>query len=193
MLAAVKLLWSGVTPMPVDRDYVAKLPYASMLARLNEGPWALLVLAEGQQEGYGWYSAEKQMLATAGPWVVRTIGLDADIDSVKNFNINPYDINIANIAPDFIVTRRLDSISLRRFDLEIRSSFENRGIEEVEILGYKYQLALVVERGTIPALNVNFESRFWVDPVSGYCWRSEQSSLPDFAKITYEIAKPPAA
>jgi hypothetical protein len=192
MLAALKMLWNGTTPIPVDRAYVAALPYASMLARLNDGPWALLILASGLTEGHGWFSAEQQMLATQGPWVVRTVGLDINLDRTYFADINPFSTNLATLPSNTVISRRVDARSMGQFDLVVNSTYENHGNETVEILDISLTVDRIIEHSTYPALDITLENIYLVDRVTGFCWQSEQLPLPGMAKIFYSIAKPPA-
>jgi hypothetical protein len=192
MLAALKMLWNGTTPIPVDRAYVGNLPYASMLARLNDGPWALLILASGLSEGRGWYSAERQMLATRGPWVTRTVGLDDNLDRTAFLNIDPETINLATLPTNMVVLRRLDSRSRGQFDIQVNSSFVNKGSESLEILDVSVVVDRIVERAVFPAFDQTTENTYWIERATGFCWQSEQVPMPGLAKVVYSIAKPPA-
>ncbi len=190
MMQAVKMLWTGTTPLPVNRAYVAALPYATMLARLNNGPWALLVMGQGFGDGFFWYSAERQTLVTQGPWVTKTVGLETDIDSVTFVGVDPRSINLAALPPQFSLKRLVDSRDGGLFSAEIISTYRNEGVERVNILEIDFDLVRITEDATITSTGERMQSTFWIDPATGVCWQSTQYPLGARITVTTALTKP---
>lgn len=173
----------------IDPDYVKKLPYATMLAWFEGGPKALIVLGEvtGDRR-FTWYSKERQSITTFGPFITAALGLDVELRGTLfsgGWRTNPLELVGAKL------TRSLDiAADGERVQVPLKSTFEAKDIETVEILGAKRELRRVVEKirygGRTRHLN-----EYWVEPSTGRCWKSRQLAVPTLPAFNFEVTKYP--
>lgn len=175
----------------VSREYADKLPYASMLAWFDGSPQALVVLAEfAANSRWIWYSAERQAIATFGPFVTSLLGIEREL---RGANLQgTWDRNPLNL-----VGRRLGRIidvaaEGERTQIALASRFERGSSEDIDLLGVRKELQIVNERVSAEGRH-RFTNRYWVDAATGQCWKSRQTVVPTLPRFNIEILKYPTA
>ncbi len=183
----------GYPDLPLRRATVAKLPYASMTARVGEGPQALLLLARSQGDEQHWISGlDRSVLALRGGRVVKTFGFPENLKNTRADKIDPVDRLLHKLTQPIRHTRYIDLDLGAHFGLVIDSVFESLGPRKVRIVELDFDTILVRERNSARSLNWRFENLYWVDPVDGFVWKSRQVIARSFPAVHFEILKPPA-
>lgn len=174
---------------PVTREQADALPYASILAWLEDGNKAFMVLGEvGGNGALYYYSQSRQVLVTRGPFLVQTVGLPGDLSRTRFAN---------DVIPDL---RTLDGQELRRhvdiqaaglFDLEVRGRFRVTGTRKVDILDRPFELTHLREEVVMRTMKP-FVNEYWFDAATGFCWKSRQHIHDRTEPVNIEITKPAA-
>lgn len=177
------------TAVPVDPDYVRKLPYASMLAWFEGGGKALIVLGEvSGDRRFTWHTAERQSITTFGPFIVGALGFEVDLrGTILSGAWQADPLNLVGRK----LTRSLDLVAEgERVQVAVTSTFHLKDMEVVEILGVSRQLRRVTEkvrhRGQLQHSN-----DYWVDPATRRCWKSRQTAVPTLPPLNIEVTKYP--
>ena len=76
----VMLAVNGPDDVTVTDQQVASLPYASLYARINEGPRIFVVLGYDEQGQQKWVTQDKAMLVMLHGRLVKTLGLVDNLD-----------------------------------------------------------------------------------------------------------------
>ncbi len=192
-LDVAKVQVFGHPDLPLRRSTIAKLPYASMTARVGKGPQALLLLARSDGEEQHWISRlDRSVLALRGGRVVRTFGFPENLKNTRADEIDPVDRLLHKLTGPVRHTRYIDLDRGPHFDLVMDSVFESLGPQKVRILELDFDTILVREKNSARTLNWRFENYYWVDPSDGFVWKSRQVIARSFPPVHFEILKPPA-
>lgn len=183
-VAAVGGLSGGA---PVTRAQVDALPYASILAWMDDSSQAFMVLGEiGGNGALYYYSQTRQVLATRGPFLVQTVGLPGDLSRTRLPDDTAPDVRDL-VGKEFV--RHVDIQAAGLFDIEVRGRFTAVGTENVTILDQTRLLTRiredVVMRGMKPFVN-----DYWIEPATGFCWKSRQHIHDRVDAVNIEITKP---
>jgi hypothetical protein len=183
----------GHPDLPLRRATIAKLPYASMTARVGEGPQALLLLARSQGGEQHWISGlDRSVLALRGGRVVKTFGFPENLKGTRSDSIDPVDRLLHKLTRPVRHTRYVDLDLGAHYGLVIDSVFESLGPRKVRIVELDFDTILVREQNIARTLNWRFENLYWVDPVDGFVWKSRQIIARSFPSVQFEILNPPA-
>jgi hypothetical protein len=183
----------GHPDLPLRRATIARLPYASMTARIGDGPQALLLLARSQGDEQHWISGlDRSVLALRGGRVVKTFGFPENLKDTRADSIDPVDRLLHRLTQPLHHTRYLDLDVGPHYGLVIDSVFESLGPRKVRIVELDFDTILVREQNIARTLNWRFENLYWVDPADGFVWKSRQVIARGFAPVHFQILKPPA-
>ena len=182
----------GYPDLPLLRSTIAKLPYASMTARVGSGPQALLLLARGQGDDQHWISGlDRSVLALRGGRVVETFGFPENLKNTRSHNRDPVNRSLHTLREPLRYTRYIDLDLGTHFGLTIESVFESLGPRKIRIVELEFDTILVRESNRARTLNWRFENLYWVDPADGFVWKSRQAIARSFPPVHFEILKPP--
>ena len=175
----------------LTRADIDRIPYASIAIRMGDGAQALLVLGRYDGDELNWISAEHEVIVTRRGRVVKTYGLPQDLRETIFLTADPVGKPSPAMAAQQACTRTLDLEPGHHDGVIVSSRFEKIGGEEIEILGERHATELWQERGTAPLLDWEFVNQYWIDPSTGYVWKSRQMaapSLPPLELIVYRRA-----
>jgi len=164
--------------LTLTRADVDRIHYASLAVRLGDGPQALLILGRYDGDELNWISAEREVIVTRRGRVVKTYGLPQDLKVTIFLTKDPVGRPSRSIAALPECLRTLDFEPEHRDGILARSRFEKLGEDEIEILGERRATELWEERGSAAELEWDFVNRYWVEPESGYVWKSRQAAAP---------------
>jgi hypothetical protein len=173
---------------PVTRAQVDESPYASILVRVDGGQLAYVVLYGSVGDRQTWLGADRTVLVTERGRLVATYGLAAG--RIVDTWFGPPDplagpVELLDGAASW---RQVDLQpgDVFGFRLDCTMAVTARG--PVVILERQYELATVEERcrGSDGSSIVN---RFWIDPRTGFVWRSDQWAGPA-GRVRIEVLKP---
>jgi hypothetical protein len=171
----------------VTRADIDRIPYASLAARIGDGPQGLLVLSRYDGDKLEWISADRKLIVTRRGRIVRTVGLAQDLTGTTFLSPDPVGKPSAALATSPPALRSVDIDPGHRDGIVVTSSFERLHDDTIDILGEKYPTELWQERGAAPLLDWEFVNLYWIDPRTGFVWRSQQQPLPALAPFDIVI------
>ncbi len=189
---AFKYVLAGAEDPPLTRSAVAKLPYASITAKIGKGPRTLLLLAYLEGINRHWHSGDRVALVTRHGRLVRTVGLTENLRRTRGLSADPLSGGAHEIAAPVRFSRAVDVQSRERFVLPIDSTFERVRAETITILEIDFSTVLIRERNVARLLDWEFENLYWVDSVDGFVWKSRQHLSRALPPIEIEVLKPAA-
>lgn len=175
----------------VSRQTAAAIPYASMGYRVNGGDEGILVLATSSDENLLWTAASHVVLQTRGGRITQTVGLPRDLGgltSQQNSALTP--LADALRAP-FDSARQIDFPQIAAFGIAVSCITAARHAENISILGQSIATMRVDESCSSSSLNWQFVNNYWLDPKTGFAWRSLQHISPEGETVETEIFRPP--
>jgi hypothetical protein len=167
----------------IPRERAEAVPFASMGIELGSGNQAMLVLGTSSPIQAEWYAGDAVMVRTREGRIVRTAGLPYDLGGLE---VRPFPAQQGTLAVIF------DFPDLAVFGAPGECVQRDAGPATVEILGVQIATRRIVESCDVPALDWDFESEFWKDPVTNYVWRSRQFIHPRSPPVTLEVFRPEA-
>lgn len=174
-----------------DANYVAKLPYASIIVSRANSQKVLLILGKAENQSLHWVSSDRSVLVTRNNRLIRTVGLEENLIDTHFIN-QDYSERVEGLSPKnpgaHSGKRSIDIQPGNRFGILVDSILEPSRQERITILDKAFDTTLWVEKNHAKALNWSFENRFWAD-TNGIVWKSQQHVAPKQPVVTMEIAK----
>jgi hypothetical protein len=178
-------VWSQDTSDAV-RQHVASVPYASIGMTIGDGPQQLLVLASDSGQGLVWTSSAGIWLTTQNGRIVKTTGLRHNMTVEAQNKPDPAMYLID--APAQTRLYEFRDLGLRDVSVECRDI--TGAPEDIEILGTELHTLHVVEKCGAPEIGWFFNNQFWIEPQTGFVWRSIQNIHPKEQPIEIEVFRP---
>lgn len=167
----------GGTEVHPTAASVAAEPYYQMQVNAPGGQ-AILLLAGTQGDVQGWYGPDGQALFLRHGVVVRTVGLDANLDHATLDASDPFISGLQHVQGPVEYRRVLDWSPGYRYGVAANAHLEPKGTEDVEILGQAHRLLRYDERVSAEGAGFDVVNRYWVDPADGFIWKSRQHAAP---------------
>ena len=175
----------------ITRDQAAKIPYASIGYRVDDGPEQLLVLATDSGGQQLWTSAAHVVIVTRDGRVVRTVGLAQDVSAVTPQKGQELVSPSAASSGSQTHVRLEDFPGIPAYGAAVTCTATPRGPETIVILGRGITTRKIDEACHSDMLDWSFTDSYWVDPQSGLVWRSIQHVSPKAGAIEIETLRPP--
>lgn len=188
VVGAVRLTVFGSPDVPISREVVDEIPYATIAAKIGKGPRSLLVLWRTEGDDLHWLSADGAAIVTRGGRVVRTAGLPTTMRETIIFEADPVATGLQLDHQRTPFMREVDFAS--KGIVVMSSSFKVVRPTSINIVEIDFDTILVKEEVVAKHLNWKFTNRYWVDPADGFVWRSRQTISRDFPPIEIEVLKP---
>ena len=188
----IRNLVLGVPETPIPRATVAKLPYASITAKLGDLPRGLMVLGKKDGDQQLWVSSNRVALVLRRGRVVRSIGFPQDLRNSRLLTGDPLANAPQRLERQVNYVRELDLANPDYYELLVDASLEPIKAEKITILEIEFDTILLRERNRARTLSWQFENRYWVDPGDGFVWKSVQHIGRDLPPLQIEVAKPAA-
>jgi hypothetical protein len=176
----------------VTKEQAAAIPYASIGYRLNDGPEQLLVLAINSGGEQLWTSGAHVVIVTRGGRIVRTVGLAQDVSAVTPQKGQQIFAPAEVRGKDLTSVRLEDFPSIPAYGVAVKCAALPKDVETIVILGRGVTARKVDEACRSEALDWSFTDSYWIDPESGFVWRSIQHPAPKDEKVELEVLRPPA-
>lgn len=187
---AYRLTVIGHPDIQIDRDTVTNLQFASIAAKIGKGPRSLLILWRIERNDLHWLSADGAAVITRHGRVVKTAGFPENLTDTRSPMRDPVALGLHKSANLGRFGRQIDLDGPARYGVHVESTFEPLGPQQISIVGIDFDTVVVRERCTAKRLNWSFTNDYWVDPVDGFVWRSQQTIARGFPPITIDILKP---
>jgi hypothetical protein len=173
---------------PITREQADASPYAAILVRAEGGRTAYVVLHSATAERQTWLGADRTVLVTQRGRLVQTAGLPGG--QLVDTWFGPPDplAGPVELLEGAAGWRVVDLQPGGRFGYRLDCTMRVTERGPVVILDRQYDLATVEERcrGGDGASIVN---RFWIDPRSGFVWKSDQWAGAA-GRVRIEVVKP---
>lgn len=174
---------SNVEPLPLTEADVEAVPYAQIKVTTNSSEGVMARLRE-QGELQFWVASGKQVLMTRNGLVVRTVGLEPNLDGTRFDAESPFKRGLQHVLDNQTSTRWIDIYEGKHIGLAVNSRFYREGLETVTIIDRPYITQRIDEKIDIPGLGFNATNRYWIRPDDGLILQSEQYVTPGlFLKI----------
>lgn len=180
-----------VAPPPdFTRAQLDEIPFATIALSIDDSPRAFVVpLADNG--GYLTYmDATRRGFVMQGGAVVGTLGLGVDLNGVRNGRNDPvaYQTPLANwpgqIARSYQFKRRGGT----EYQIALTCTFQRVASERIEIIERFFNVVRIAETCTNRARQV--VNQYWVEPDTGFIWKSVQWVSPKQPQLTLEIVRP---
>jgi hypothetical protein len=180
----------GLPDVPVDREEIENLPYATTRAKIGRSGWVIMVLGRYEGDRLHWISADKITIVTHGGRVVRTAGLPENLVGTNFMTGDPLTRIGEQMAENATANRTIDLRPQNLFGISVQANLVVEGTQQIEIADRRYNTIHISEHASVELLDWEFENLFWVDAKTGFVWKSVQHFYPDLPPIELEVLKP---
>jgi hypothetical protein len=182
----------GPPETPIPRATVAKLPYATITAKVGDLPRGLMGLSKIAGQDLHWVASNRVSLVTRRGRLVKTVGLPQDLRDTRAVGEDPLAQAPHRLAQPARSVRLLDLARPEYYEMPIDSVLTPVGPQKITILEIEFDTVLLTEQNSARTLRWRFENQFWVDPEDGFVWKSVQHIGRELPVLQIEVAKPPA-
>lgn len=182
---ALKQLVTGVE-LNISSETIEKIPYASMLVRIGNGPTALMILESQINENYTWVSADGVYLVINNGKIIKTQGLNNNLKEKLEPSSKWNDYSYGK--QEYISYNSYSSPTLN--NLKVISTYRQKGINETELMFGNKSLTLIEENIIAKDVAWKETNKYWIDD-SNFVWRSVQYISPRLPEIYIEVTKKP--
>lgn len=173
-IKTVQLAVQGVPDVQPSAADVAAKPYPQIKVSGPNGG-AVLVLGNIDAGRQAWYSSERSIVFLQDGLLVGTHGSSPELQQMWIEGDNPFHA-LHTLQGAVTVQRRYDLMPGYRYGVAVTGTLERLGAEPVDILGKVRTLVHV--RETLRGTQWKGENHYWVDPASGFIWKSQQMIAP---------------
>lgn len=201
----IKVALFGEADIRLDQDDVNSLPYASIYAKVSDGPQAFMVLALAEPKArltkhqatpqqtiqLKWMSSDNGMLVTENGRLVKTLNLPQG-NLIETTSSQPDPLVLGLHLPSTPTTwqRMIDWQPGYHFGYTLQSEF-TRQKDAVIIVNEKPIEALYfTETVTVSSLNTEYQNDFWLHPQTGKVLKSRQKIAPSLPYVEITLLKP---
>jgi hypothetical protein len=181
---------SGQPDVPIQRAQIDKLPYASIRAKIGRSGRVIMVLGRYDGPDLHWISADLVALVTRGGRLVKSAGLPENIKNTQFIDDDPVESGLNRLTESVLLRRTIDMEFENNYGMVVVSRIEPAGQESITILDRNYSTSVYREHNIVEALNWEFVNYFWIDPATGFVWKSRQHLTPSLPPVEIEILKP---
>ena len=167
----------------ITPELIKNIPYASAILKIGRGKPGLIILEKKDKDIETWVSADGVYIVLKAGRIIRTKGLDNNLDYYRSGR----DV-VSLINSNHNVYLSFDNPPL--FDLPILVETKVGTISSVGLFNKNLDLIKVEEVISNNTVNWKSTNLFWLDK-EGYVWKSEQNISPKLPTFYLEITKRP--
>lgn len=186
----VMLAISGPDDVTVTDQQIANLPYASMYARVNNGPRIFVVLGYNENDQQKWITQDKAMLVMQHGRLVKTLGLSSNLDAVSQLAQDPLAdaLHLQNGARWTRVVQWREQAQPRA--ATATSTFARGDDTVLNLAGEPVPCRVWHETVRIDSLGAEWQNTFWIANRDGMVLQAQQMLAADQYPIVTTILKP---
>ena len=173
-IKTMQLAVQGTPDVQPSAAEVAAKPYPQIKVSGPNGG-AVLVLGNIDAGRQAWYSSERSIVFLQDGLLVGTHGGTPELQQMWIEGANPFHA-LHTLQGTVTIQRRYDLMPGYRYGVAVTGTLERLGTEPVDILGKVRTLVHV--RETLRGTQWKGENHYWVDPASGFIWKSQQMIAP---------------
>lgn len=208
----MKLALFGDADAKLESQAVEQLPYASMYARIDDGPQAFMVLALAEPAmvihsestitsahhnspatplQLKWLSADKGMLVTQAGRLVKTINLpQGNLVHVESQTVDPLALGLHLASTPRTWQWRADWQPGYHFGYAMKSTFSSPVKATLVINEKSREAVYVVENVVVDNIDIQYKNEYWLSPGTGDVLKSRQKVAPGLPSVEMTILKP---
>ena len=148
IIDAYKLTFQDIPGPTITREYISKLPYASISAKIGKGPKSLLVLWRIENNEQFWLAEDGTVLAIRNGRILKTAGLPDKIIDTIPIDIDPVYLGLHKRKNHLPFSRNIDFKGKNQIypqTIKILSNFSYEGSQIVKIYDIEFNTVLVKE------------------------------------------------
>ena len=180
---------SSPDDVPYDEAAIARIPYASLAAKIGDAPNAILILGQVDNHELFWFSADKALLVTLNGRVIQTAGLPQNLKNTQFPDPDPIGHPWTGLGGKEY-HRSLDFDTENYYGIIVSCHLEEIGEETLLIQKNPRSTLHLHEVGHAQGIDWEFENDFWIFPDTGTVWKSRQIYTPAAPAIEITILKP---
>ncbi|WP_217550101.1 YjbF family lipoprotein [Pantoea sp. GbtcB22] len=186
----VMLAVNGPDDVTVTNEQVANLPYASLYARINEGPRIFVVLGYNENGQQKWITQDKAMLVMQHGRLIKTLGLPSNLADVSNLVQDPLAdaLHLQNSASWTRVVQWREQDKVRAATAVSR--FERGDDTVLDIAGERVPCRVWHETVRMENVGAEWQNTFWIDNRDGTVLQANQMLVADAFPVETTILKP---
>ena len=146
-----------------------------------------MALARPQGDLQFWVASTQQVLMMRDGQVVRTTGFGSNLAGSRLSVDSPFAAGLHRVATGATSQRWVDYADGYQVGIPLQSRFENKGLEQLDILERSYSLLRVDEHISAPLIGLDAVNSYWVDPADGFIMASRQQVTPELQVIVTQI------
>jgi len=175
----------------ITRELVENIPYASLTLKIGKGPKGLLILESYSGKETLWVSRDNIHIMLEDGRITRTLGLINNLSTYLSPDISFLDlIKDRPVNTNFYAYYSYDKPSLNNLRTEVK--IKEVSEQKITILGHEKKVILLEEEVINSYIGWRIKNKYWVDPITGYVWKSIQNPSPKLPQFVIEITKKPA-
>ena len=187
-ISSIRNIIFGFEGIPITKDLVDNIPYASATLKIGKGPKGLIILESETSGRYTWVSADGVYLVIEDGRIKETSGLLNNLVGT----IDPFGKRNFLEFTESEVYKYYQSYDKPELNnLELKVSLKREGKEIITILGVERELNLISETKANDYLGWEVKNLYWVDN-NLFVWKSEQYISPKLPKMIIEVTKKPS-
>lgn len=186
---ALRLAIAGSPDVPVTREQIVQLPYATIRAKIGNGQRSVMVLFRYDGPDLHWVSADRVVFATRRARLVKTTGLASNLRHSAIVGEDPASEALGEVREPTRILRLVDIDPGFRYGIPVSSTMAIDGDERIEIVERFYDTVRLREHCVAPLLDWEFDNTYWADRRNGFPWKSVQHFSPDLPPLELEILK----
>ena len=186
----VMLAVKGPADVTVTPEQVANLPYASLYARINDGPRIFVVLGYNETGQQKWVTQDQAMLVTQHGRLVKTLGLPSNLADVSNLAQDPLAdaLHLQNGASWTRMVQWREQENVRA--ATAISTFQRGDDTVLDIAGERVPCRVWHETVRMESLGAEWQNTFWIDNRDGTVLQANQMLAADAFPIAITLLKP---
>ena len=187
---SIDLVLFGLPDVPVDREEIENLSYATVRAKIGRSGWVVMVLGRYEGDRLHWISADKITIVTHGGRVIRTAGLPENLVGTNFIASDPLTRVGEQAMENATANRTIDLRPQNLFSIPVKANLVVEGAQQIEIADRRYSTIQLSEHASVEILDWEFKNLFWIDAKTGFVWKSTQHFYPGLPPIELEVLKP---
>lgn len=177
-------------PVDVTRADLNAVPYAMIALRIEDSPPAFVVPVADNGGYLVYQDTARRAVVMHGGLITATHGLGHDLDALAHEREDP--VAVPTPLPEWpgsiLRSYRFAVQGTDGYQIAVGCTFERGVRETIEIVELTFEVVRIVETCSNPRRT--FTNTYWVDPDSGFIWRSQQWVGPNLEPMMIDIIRP---
>ena len=171
----------------LDLEYIKRIPYASMIVRIGNGPSGLMILESKSDDKLTWVSADGVYLVIRQGRIIQSQGLTNNLDEITG-SIPSWDTKTVLAQEEFITYHSFGDPDFK--NLKVISNYSTLATQIVDLKLNSLQLTMIEEKINASKVGWKTKNIYWLDE-KGFVRKSSQNISPRLPEIHYIVTKKP--